>query len=110
MWLLRHPHSPKAPGTRFSLQVHPTEIDLTRSSSVAKNGMSETCQFNVAVYHKWTRLNRHSIERAGETRGRPKAPPLNSAALASADQGVQFPNHVQDVQQIEASDLDKKRK
>src|SRR5208337_214046 len=59
---------------------------------------------------RWTRLNRHSIERAGETRGRPKAHPLNSAALASADQGAQLRKHVQHVQQIEASDLDKKRK
>jgi hypothetical protein len=29
----------------------PTEIDLTKSGSAAKNGMSETCQFNAAVYH-----------------------------------------------------------
>src|SRR5208282_2152862 len=40
---------------------------------------------------RWTRLNRHSIERAGETLGRSKAHPLNSAALAGADQGVQSP-------------------
>jgi hypothetical protein len=35
-----------------------------------------------------TRLNRHCIERAGETGGRPKAHPLNSAALAGMGRGV----------------------
>ena len=48
--------------------------------------------------------------RAGETRGQSQAHPLGSTALASADQGAQLHKHVQHVQQIEASDLDKKRK